>query len=134
MGIFQKLIQCIGRLSVATIFVLAGIGKIVSWEQTLTYMRAQGWVQMTEAFCVGAIVVEIVGGLCLVIGWRPKLAATLLALFLIPVTATFHNFWTISDPAMREAQMIEFLKNLAIFGGLLLYISSPASSETKKPV
>ncbi len=56
--------------------------------------------------------------MALLVGWHTRIAAGILFLYLIPVTLTFHNFWAYSG-SMRQTQMINFLKNLAIMGGLL---------------
>ena len=121
---FAIFVSFIGRLCIAAIFIIAGISKIFSWDQTLSYMQAHDMC-MTQYYLIGAIIVELGGGMCFILGARPKLIATIFALYLIPVTGIFHAFWTITDPSIREAQTMEFLKNLAIFGGLLCFISSP---------
>lgn len=132
MRFIQGFLQFIGRFCIAAIFIVAGIGKIFSWNQTLEYMRAHD-MQMAELLIIGAIVVEVLSSFALAFGIRPKIAATVLLLYLIPVTYIFHAFWMIDQPAMREAQMIEFLKNLAIFGGLLCYVSTPQAKAKAEP-
>jgi putative oxidoreductase len=122
---FATFIGFIGRLCIAALFIMAGINKIFSWDQTITYMQAHNMF-MTEYCLIAAIVVELGGGAYLIFGRRPRLIAALLALYLIPVTWIFHAFWAIPDPTMRETQAIEFFKNLAIFGGLLCFASSPS--------
>ncbi|MGL6136758.1 MAG: DoxX family membrane protein, partial [Planktothrix sp.] len=62
----------------------------------------------------GTIVFQILGGLSLVLGYKTRLGAWLLILFLIPATVIFHNFWDI------PSEKIDFLKNLSIMGGLLM--------------
>jgi putative oxidoreductase len=76
---------------------------------------------LPELMAVGAIAVEFVGGLMLVAGWKTRWAAAVIALFLIPTTAIFHNLAGLSG---MEAQMqvINILKNLSIMGGMLLLI------------
>ena len=61
----------------------------------------------------------IIGGLSVLLGLHAKAGGVLLLLFLIPVTFMMHNFWTYQDPIESQMQMIHFLKNLAIMGGLL---------------
>jgi putative oxidoreductase len=65
-------------------------------------------------------VVAIVGGLSILLGYRAKLGAWLIVLFLIPVTLMLHKFWTVSDPMMAQIQMILFMKNVSMLGGALL--------------
>src|SRR5712664_3854667 len=54
------------------------------------------------------------------IGYRAKLGAWLIVLFLIPVTLMMHKFWTVSDPMMAQIQMVMFMKNVSMLGGALL--------------
>lgn len=111
----------IGRLCIAAIFILSGVGKFFNWDQTAAYMASKG-LTMVPLFLIGAALVEIIGGLTLVFGYKTRWGATLLLLYLIPTTVIFHDFWNQSG-AEYMTQQIEFLKNLAIFGGLLYVIS-----------
>jgi putative oxidoreductase len=65
-------------------------------------------------------VFALAGGLSVLLGYRAKVGAWLIALFLVPVTFMMHKFWTVHDPMMAQMQMIMFLKNMAILGGALL--------------
>ena len=67
------------------------------------------------------IAIEIGGGLMLITGWQARRSALVLALFLIPVTIVFHAFWS-ADAASFQNQLTQFLKNLAILGGMLLVL------------
>ena len=60
---------------------------------------------------------QLVAGIALVIGWQERIAALLFALFLIPATLTEHDFWAPHGPE-QQGQIVTFLKNVAIFGGL----------------
>ena len=60
------------------------------------------------------------GGLSIVLGYKAKLGAWLIILFLVPVTLMMHNFWTIKDPMMRRMQQLMFMKNLSMLGAALL--------------
>lgn len=73
------------------------------------------------------MLVELGGGLALLFGYQARLAAALLALWLVPVTLTFHNFWAFHGPD-QQAQVVNFLKNLAIIGGLLRLASDGAGA------
>jgi putative oxidoreductase len=70
-----------------------------------------------------AAAIEIGAGLCLLLGYKSRLAALALLLFLIPVTLTFHNFWTYADPKERQDNMILLMHNLTLMGGLLLVMT-----------
>lgn len=108
----------IGRFLLAVIFLMSGMGKIGDFAGTTEYMLAHG-MPMASVFLIGAIVFEIVGGLSLITGYKAKYGALMLIVFLIPATLIFHNFWTVPED-MFKLQMIMFLKNLAIAGGLLV--------------
>jgi putative oxidoreductase len=64
--------------------------------------------------------VAIAGGLSVLLGYRARIGAWLLVLFLVPVTLTMHNFWAVKDPMMAQMQMAMFMKNLALLGAALL--------------
>jgi putative oxidoreductase len=75
---------------------------------------------MTSLFLVGAIAVEVLGGLSVILGYKARWGAAVLFAFLIPATLIFHtNFG-------NQTQMIMFLKNLSIMGGLLFVITHGA--------
>jgi len=65
-------------------------------------------------------VLAIVGGLGILLGYRAKLGAWLIVVFLVPVTLMMHKFWTVPDPMMSQIQMILFMKNVSMLGGALL--------------
>lgn len=108
--------KLIGRLLLCIIFIVAGIGKFLNYNATLDYMAAQG-ITFTAFFLIVAAIIEILGGLSLLLGYKTRIGALVLFLYLIPVTVLFHNFWSL-EGADRQAQFVEFLKNLAILGGL----------------
>ncbi len=110
-----------GRICLATIFILSGIGKFLHPIETMAYMTAKG-MTMPHFFLYAAALVEIIGGLSLLLGLKTRWGSLLLLLFLIPTTLIFHNFWAVS-PEAAQGEIINFLKNLAIFGGLLYTFS-----------
>lgn len=122
----------VGRILMAVIFLLSGIGKIGNFAGTAGYMASKG-VPMTELLLVITIIIEVGSAVMLVLGWKARLAAAVLFLWMIPVTLTFHNFW--AAPADQQmVQQIMFLKNLAMMGGILFIMafgSGPYSLERK---
>lgn len=129
----QNLAALVGRMLVAAIFVLSGINKMADFASTSAMMSSVG-LPMAELLLVATILIEVVGGLMLVIGWQTRYAALALLLFMIPVTAVFHNPWASAESALMQQQMIHFLKNLAIMGGLLNLMAFGAgaySAETR---
>ena len=67
-----------------------------------------------------AIIVECVGGAMVALGWKARWAALAVAAFTLVATILFHNFWAMTDPAAISSNKINFLKNIAVIGGLLL--------------
>ncbi|HWQ38228.1 MAG TPA: DoxX family protein [Burkholderiales bacterium] len=107
----------IGRILLALIFIISGVGKITGFEGTVGYMQAYN-VPATQVLLVIAIIVELGGGILVAIGWQTRWASAALAVFVIIVTPIFHAFWAVpEDQAMM--QQIQFLKNVSILGGLL---------------
>ena len=107
-----------GRLLLSTIFILSGLTKFTDWNGTADYMAGHGLPLIPLLLPIAALV-EIAGGLAILLGARSRAAALLLFLYLIPTTLIFHNFWS-QTGAEYINQMHHFLKNLAIMGGLAL--------------
>jgi putative oxidoreductase len=91
-------------------------------------MMAEKGIPLASVALVISLFIEIGGGLMVLTGFKAKYAALVMAVWLIPVTLVFHHFWGI-PAAQQQDQMVNFLKNLAIMGGLLVLAS--ASPETK---
>jgi putative oxidoreductase len=107
----------VARVLLSGIFLSSGVQKIFAFSGTQAYMAKFG-MKMTGLFLVLAILFEIGGGLSVLLGYYPRLGALALLLFLIPTTAVFHRDF--SDPA----QVVQFVKNVAIMGGLLAVLSA----------
>jgi putative oxidoreductase len=114
----QNTLVLIGRVLLSLIFVLSGFDKLTGWSDTGAYMASKG-MPFVPFFLGAAIVLELGGGLSVALGYRARLGAFALAVFVVPTTLIFHDFWTLADPE-RQLQTIMFLKNLSMLGGLLL--------------
>jgi putative oxidoreductase len=110
----------VGRVMLALIFMISGFSKITHFAGTAAYMTSKG-MPLSQVLLVGAIVVELGGGLMLAAGWKARWAALAIFLFAIPTTLVFHPFWAV-DAAETQNQMIHFLKNIAIMGGMLYVV------------
>jgi len=94
-------------------------------------MAGKGIPLATVALAI-TLLIEIGGGLLVLTGFHARYAALVIALWLVPVTLVFHHFWGIPAEQQQD-QMINFLKNLAIIGGLLVTAyASPATATNKK--
>lgn len=118
----------IGRVLLALIFLLSGFGKMAHWAGNESMMAAKGIPLPAVALGI-AVVFEIVGGLSLVTGYYARWGALALFLYLIAVSLTIHNFWA-GPEAERQNQMVHFLKNVSIMGGLLVAASRSQSEGT----
>lgn len=123
----------LGRFLISSIFIMSGLSKIGGWEQTAGYMASKGMPAVT-LFLAGAIIFEVLGGLSVLLGFKARLGAIALIIFTIPAALIFHNFWAF-EGMEQQTQMIMFMKNLAIIGGLLLitsFGSGPLSIDNMK--
>jgi putative oxidoreductase len=118
--IARSYMSLIGRLLLGLIFVMSGFQKVADPGGTQVFMQAMGITWATTLFYLGAIAIELVGGVSLLLGLWSRMGAVLLIFFMIPTTLIFHaNF---GDPN----QAIHFMKNLAMIGGLLyVYVYGP---------
>jgi putative oxidoreductase len=106
-------LSLVGRILLAVLFLTSGLNKIADPHGTQQYMAAMGMTWLTGLWYIGAILVEVGGSLSLLLGYRARIGAWLLLLFMIPTTLIFHTDFG------DQNQMIHFLKNLSIVGGLL---------------
>lgn len=121
----------IGRILLALIFIISGFGKITNFHSTADYMAGQG-LPIPQVLLIATILIELGGGIMLVLGWQARWAALAIFLFIIPTTLIFHPFWA-ADAAQMQNQ-INFMKNVAIMGGMLYimaYGSGPYSLGKK---
>jgi len=107
----EKVVQLLARIFLGHIFLLAGLSKITGYEGTQGYMESMGVPGMLLPL---VIALEVGGGLAIIAGWKTRWAAITLAGFTILAALIFHN--ALGD----QIQMIMFMKNIAISGGLLL--------------
>ena len=125
-------IVLLGRLLFALIFILSGPRHFMS--QTIAYAASQG-VPMAPIAVPLSGVLALAGGLSILLGYRAKLGAWLIVLFLVGVTPMLHNFWAATDPMTYQMQFVMFMKNVAMLGGALLitqFGSGPWSLDARK--
>jgi len=108
----------IGRVLLASLFVISGLLKITAFSGVVGYMSSLGIPFATFAVLV-TILVEVGGGLAIMTGWNARPAALVVALFTVGATLAAHRFWQ-ADPASVQNQLNHFLKNISIIGALLM--------------
>lgn len=109
----NRYLLTLGRIFIALIFLASGLGKVMDPAGTQAYMAQYG-IPLTGLLYLGTVLFELGGGLSLLLGWKTRWGTGALILFLIPATLVFHT------NLAEQQQVIHFLKNLAILGGLLL--------------
>jgi putative oxidoreductase len=111
----------VGRILLSVIFILSGVEKVLGPDHTIAYMNSAAYpIPAPEIMVWVVAAIEILGGLCVLLGLFSRYAALLLAAFSVAAAILFHS--NFSD----QIQLIMFLKNLAMAGGLLLlYANGP---------
>lgn len=113
--------SAVGRLLLAAIFLLSGLGKLTAPAATIGYINSVG-LPLAEVGLAVAILVELGGGLLLIAGYKTRWVAAALAAFTLVTAFVFHS--NLAD----QNQMIHFMKNIAIVGGLLQVVAFGAGS------
>jgi putative oxidoreductase len=117
----SRFVPAFGRLLMGTIFLASGLGKLAAPAATLGYIESAG-LPLPVAALAASIVVEVGGSLLLIAGYRTRLVALVLAVFSVVTAFAFHTAFA------DQNQMIHFLKNLAMAGGLLQVVTFGAGS------
>lgn len=108
----MTVVPAIGRVMISPLFLLSGLSKLAAPAVTIGYIQSVGLPLPSVAFALSAFV-EVVGGVMLLLGFRTRIVASILFLFALATAVFFHR--NLGD----QNQLIHFLKNVAIAGGLL---------------
>ncbi|MDP9076330.1 MAG: DoxX family protein [Bacteroidota bacterium] len=115
----MKKFNITGRILFALIFLVSGINHFS--PVTIAYAASQG-VPMAAIFVPFFGLIAIVGAISIMVGYPGRIGALFIIIFLIPVTIFMHRFWSDSDPTMRQLQLTNFMKNLALLGGAIMLL------------
>tara|TARA_Y100000817_G_scaffold301097_1_gene280757 strand:- start:410 stop:802 length:393 start_codon:yes stop_codon:yes gene_type:complete len=113
----MHIVEVFGRIFISALFLIEAVRKFFNPDMSMIYMSDHG---VPEFLFYPSIAFEIIIPLLLIVGYKTRIAASLLAVFVLTVTLIFHSHHIIDD----GMQLTIFLKNLAIIGGLLLIISN----------
>ncbi|MEO0801977.1 MAG: DoxX family protein [Cyanobacteria bacterium J06642_2] len=113
----NRYIPLVARICLAVIFVQTGLAKVFNFDGTQQQIASAG-LPLAGLVTLFTIIFEIGGGTSLILGYKARVGAILLLIFLIPATIVFHN------PILDSTQTIQFMKNLAIIGGLLMVVGN----------
>lgn len=133
MGTLERIAPLAGRILLALIFVVSGFSKFAGLAGAAGYIASKG-LPLPQLLAIGAAIVELVGGVLLIVGWKARWAAAVLFIFTALAALLFHNFWAV-PPEQAQNQMIHFMKNLAMMGGLLYVVAyggGPLSCECRR--
>ena len=115
---FKTPLLVTGRVLLALMFILAGIGKLGNLEGTAGYI-ASGGLPLASLLAVVVGLLELLGGLAIAVGYHARWAALALGLFTLAASVLFHQFWAVpADKVM--IQQLMFMKNLSVAGGLFI--------------
>jgi len=127
----KDIIDLIGRICIALISLFEAYDSIYYFRQTKLIMATFHITWNQDILLSGAIFLLILGGILVLIGYRSSFGAILLLLYWIPVTFIAHSFW--NDPVeLRRVESIQFMKNIAIIGGMLIVLVNGSGNFSVK--
>jgi len=106
-----------GRVLFSLIYIVAAAGHFT--HQEIAYAANQG-VPMAGLLVPLSGILALAGGLSILLGYKARIGAWLLVVFLVPVTLMMHNFWAVKDPMMAQIHQVQFMKNVSMLGAALL--------------
>lgn len=125
----QSAIFIIGRLLLGGYFVFGAFNHFKMITMMSGYAQSKGVPSPKAAVAFSGFLL-LVGGLSILLGIYPRVGVIALVLFLVPVTFMMHAFWKIQDPQMKMGEMVNFTKNLALLGAVLMLLSIPEPWST----
>ncbi len=114
----------VGRIIVGVFWLFNAFNHFAQGKIMIPYAKSKG-VPLAEIAVPGTGLLLLIGGLSFLTGLYPTIGIAALVLFLVPTTFIMHNFWAVQDPQMKMAEMVNFNKNLALLGFLLMSLLLP---------
>jgi len=114
----------VGRIIAGGFFLMNGFNHFAQLNMMTGYAKSKG-IPAPALAVGGSGVLLFLGGLSLLLGYHPTIGAGLLVIFLLGASFGIHNFWTVQDPQAKQGEMVNFLKNMAILGLLLMTFAIP---------
>ena len=108
-----------GRLLMGAYFILPGVQKITGFDETTSYMEARS-VPMVSVLLPLTILVQLSAGAAIIVGYRGKFAAFILAGLTFIISIYMHDFWSMAKGMEQAHELQNFIKNIAIMSGLLI--------------
>ena len=123
-GEINNIAFLVGRVIIGCFFLMNGFNHFAQLNMMTGYAKSKG-IPAPGLAVGGSGVFLFLGGLSLLLGYHPTIGAALLVIFLLAAAFGIHNFWTVQDQQAKMGEMINFLKNLAILGLLLMTLAIP---------
>ena len=123
---FENVLNLLGRIAIAALFLPAGLNKLMAIEGTSGYFASLG-LPGVAIFVWLVIAIEVLGGIALIIGYQTRFVAIGMAIFTVLASIAGHAFWAAPVDAAFIAQLL-FFKNIAVTGGLLILASAGPGS------
>lgn len=114
----------IGRIILGGFFIYSGVNHFVGFGMMTQYAKMKGVPFPAVAQGVTGMML-LLGGSSILCGVYPTVGILLLVAFLVPVSLMMHSFWKIKDPQMRMTDKTNFMKNMALLGGILMLLAIP---------
>jgi uncharacterized membrane protein YphA (DoxX/SURF4 family) len=114
----------IGRILAGGYYLMSAFHHFTNTSQMAHQAAARG-VPAPEVAIIGAGLLLLIGGLSLLLGAFPRIGVAALVLFFVPVTLIMHAFWADHDPMRRQMDIIQFGKNVGLFGSALMFLAVP---------
>jgi len=121
---FPDIALLIGRIIAGGFFLMNGVNHFAKLNVMAGYAKSKG--TFAPALSVGGTgVILLLGGASLLLGYHPTIGAALLAVFLLGVSFSIHNFWAIQEPQAKMMEMVNFMKNMGLLGLVLMTVAIP---------
>jgi putative oxidoreductase len=114
----------LGRILIGAFFLMAGVNHFARLNMMAGYAKMKGVPAAPVAVGVSGALL-LFGGASMLLGFHPTIGVLVLLVFLVPTCFMMHNFWALQDPQARMSEMIQFQKNIAILGLLLMTLMIP---------
>jgi putative oxidoreductase len=121
----MQTILLIGRIVLGGFFIYSGVNHFIGFGMMTHYAKMKGVPFPAIAQGTSGLML-LLGGLSIASGIYPVVGIALLVAFLVPVSLMMHNFWKLRDPQARMADRVNFLKNVALLGALLMLLTLPS--------
>ena len=121
---WTQLTLLLGRLILGGYFLHAGYSHFRNRKMMAGYAASKG-VPLAMSAILGTGLLLALGGLSVLVGYAPRAGLALLTVFLVGVTPKMHDFWNTKDPMARMGDRVNFLKNIALLGAVLMLMAIP---------